>query len=197
LAGFFSDKKRKEKKMALVAYHYISNEIDVASYGGELSPIEGVLNKKIKKEAYKEYAVRARQMKISNSGDDEKDALVYFHWMYNKLYKPVFKTDYKNYGIYLTPVDLWCCTKHYAARVVIDLLKINTETAIIQVGKIVKKFSLAECRKQALIYDKRKINECLKNSSLIFMKIPQIICFEESIKFKSDEVEKLEKYKGR
>jgi hypothetical protein len=29
------------------------------------------------------------------------------------------------------------------------------------------------------------------------MKIPQIICFEESIKFKSDEVKKLENYKGR
>jgi hypothetical protein len=179
------------KRNVLAAYHYIENDkINVASYGGELRPVDGLLNKKIRKEAYKEYAVRARQMEISNSANDEKDALAYFYWMYNKLYKPVLKMDYKNYGIYLTPVDLWCCTKYYTTRVVIDLLKINTETALIQVGERVKKFSFKECRKQTLLYSKQKIEECLNNSFRIFMKLPQIICFEESIKFKPDDVEK-------
>jgi hypothetical protein len=179
------------KQNVLTAYHYISDDtIDAASYGGELIPVDNLLRKKIRKEVYKEYAVRARQMEISNFADDEEDALTYCRWMYDKLYKPVLKTDYKNYGIYLTPVDLWSCTEHYATRIAIDPATINTETAVIQVGDKVKKFSLEECKRQILLYDERRIKKCLENSSRIFMKLPQIICFEESIKFKPSQVEK-------
>jgi hypothetical protein len=181
------------KQNILTAYHYISDDtIDAVSYGGELRPVDNLLRKKIRKEVYKEYAVRARQMEISNSADDEKDALAYCRWMYDKLYKPVLKTDYKNYGIYLTPVDLWSCIEHYATRIVIDPATINTETAVIQVEDKVKRFSLEECKKQTVLYDKRRIKKCLENSSRIFMKLPQIICFEESIKFKPEQVEKRE-----
>jgi hypothetical protein len=184
--------------MTLAAYHYIKdNKIDIASYGGELRPIDRVLNKVIQEEAYKEYAARARQVGISGSGDDENDALAYFHWMYNELYGPVIKTEYKNYGIYFTPVNLWRCTEYYTARVVIDLSKINTENAVIQVGERVRKFSLEECRKQVLLYDDLKIKECLRDSPRIFMKLPQIICFEESIKFESRDVEKISLYPGK
>jgi hypothetical protein len=110
--------------------------------------------------------------------------------MYDKLYKPVLKTDYKNYGIYLTPVDLWSCTEYYATRIVIDLTTINTETAVIQVGDKVKRVSFNERERQTVLYDERRIKKCLENSSRIFMKLPQIICFEESIKFKPGQVEK-------
>ena len=185
------------KQNVLAAYHYISDDkIDAAFYGGELRPVDNLLDKKIQKAEYKEYAARARQMKISNSADDEKDAAVYCRWIYDKLYKPVLKTDYKNYGIYLTPVDLWSCTEHYAARVVIDLSTINAETALIQIGDKVKRFSIEECGKQIFLYDERRIRKCLENSPRIFMRLPQIICFEESIKFKPNQVEKRSAYTG-
>jgi hypothetical protein len=178
--------------MKLVAYHYITDDkIDVSSYGGELKAVDNLLNKEIQKAKYKEYAARARQMKISNSGDNEKDALAYCHWIYNKLHKPVLKMDYKNYGIYLTPIDIWLYTKVYSTRIIIDILTVNKETTLIQVGKKVKKFSPEECKKQILLYNEQKIRECFTNSSRIFIKLPQIICFEESIKFNPAMVEKL------
>jgi hypothetical protein len=179
------------KRNALAAYHYVTDDkTDAASYGGELRPVDNLLDKETQKTVYKEYAARARQMKISNFADDEKDAPAYFRWMYDRLYKPVLKTEYKNYGIYLTPVDLWSCTELYTARVVIDLSAINTETALIQVGNRVKKFSVEECGRQVFLYDGERIKKCLENSSRVFMKLPQIICFEESIKFKPDQIEK-------
>jgi hypothetical protein len=178
--------------MILVAYHYIKNDKSgLTSYGGELRPVDRILNREIRKKAYKEYADRARQMRISCYDDDKNDALAYFHWMYNKLYRPVLNTDYKNNGIYLTPVDLWPYIKYYTARVVVDLKKINAETTVIQVGKMVKKFSFEECNKLTLLYDKRRIEGCLKNSRRIFMNLPQIVCFEESIQFDPGQIEKL------
>jgi hypothetical protein len=186
------------KQSVLAAYHYIRDDkIDAASYGGELRPVDNLLDKEIQKTVYKEYAAHARQMEISNFADDEKDAAAYFRWMYDRLYKPVLKTEYKNYGIYLTSVDLWSCTELYEARVVIDLSAINAETALIQVGNKVKRFSFEECGRQVFLYDEGKIKKCLENSPRVFMKLPQIICFEESIKFKPNQVEKRERTNKR
>jgi hypothetical protein len=179
------------KQNVLTAYHYITNDkIDVTCYGGELRAVDNILDKRIQKNVYKEYAARARQMKISNSVSDEKDAAAYFRWMYEKLYKPALKAEYKNYGIYLTPVDLWFCTELYEARVVIDLSEINTETALIQVENRVKRFSVEECGRLVFLYDEGRIKKCLENSPRVFMKLPQIVCFEESMRFKPEQVER-------
>jgi hypothetical protein len=66
------------KQNVLTAYHCISDDtIDATSYGGELIPVDNLLRKKIRKEVYKEYAICAHQMEISNFADDEEDALTY------------------------------------------------------------------------------------------------------------------------
>lgn len=120
----------------------------------------------------------------SNMSPDE-----YFEFIYNKLYKPILKKPYKNYGIYMTCVDLFGITNlKIRFKIPFDRLKGDT---LIQVGGNVQRVKseadiINVCRK---FQDQKKVERIYNSYKFKFKALPQIINFEDFLPVSKNDME--------
>lgn len=114
--------------------------------------------------------------RISGMNADE-----YWEHAYNYFYKPVVKKAYKNYGIYMTCLDLFGVIPSIKIRFNIPFERLKGDT-VIQIHKNVKlvkseKDIIDACKN----FNADKIKDLWENSKFKFVKLPQIVNFSDSI----------------
>ena len=113
----------------------------------------------------------------------------YFEFIYDKLYKPILRKLYKNYGIYMTCVDLFGIT-NLKLRFIIPYKRLKGDT-IIQVGgniKLVKSEQdiIDVCKN---FQNQEKVKRLWNSYKFKFKALPQIINFEDSIPVSKNDLE--------
>jgi hypothetical protein len=121
------------------------------------------------------------------------NADTYFKKTYNKFYEKIIDKPYKNYGIYLTPIDLFGLDlKHKInSRILIPFERLKNAPTVIQVGY---KVNLLTNQKDidnilSLYSNKDKIEKIINTSKLAFIKLPQIVYFGDEIRFSHKDIE--------
>ena len=124
---------------------------------------------------------------------DDKDPDEYMHDIYDRFYKEVLDgAEYDNYGIYLTPVDLFKFPCRPMYRFVIDYNDIKDHTLVLQLGGNVTRLK-SEDQINNLMKDFRNVKNIEKiwnSSKLKFQRLPQIVDFNGSIKISLEMLEK-------
>ena len=160
-------------------YHYIFNKdlLDKILRSGKLVPVNRLGDPK-RLEHYKD--------RIPGL-----DAEGFFKDFYNRVYKPVLKKPYRNWGIYMTPLDLSSFTdlkyrfffkvKDLPGDTVIQLrFKAHRVTSDADIARVMKNFE-----------DINKIKRLYKTSKFHFQSLPQVVNFSDEIKVSRRNLEKL------
>jgi hypothetical protein len=194
-----------------LAYHYISygallkNFVDTSGGKYKILPISYISDSAPhKKEILKMYADRARQKKLSNTGDDKIDSEALFKHSYDTWFKDVIGKEYKHYGIYFTPVDFFNLFPNgeYSdaeIRVNIDLKNrdlSNWAVNWVNNGRreIIKLTDLDYDNLGNQFSDPIKLKKILdKSPALKYKYLPQIVSFDDSVPFTKKNVESRKK----
>lgn len=179
----FEELQKETGTKTNIIYHYIfageEENIKKILESGHLKPVNKLKNK----EREEDYADRLNE-------DDRSDSEEYWENEYNKLYKDVVKLPYKNYGIYMTTLDLFSFPNETVARFVFNLNEIP-EPRVVQVGADVELLKsedqLSDVKEK--FKDQKKVEKIWKESDLKFKKLPQVISFADGIKVNEDKLE--------
>lgn len=166
----------KDKEVYVFHYLYTQDYLkDILRYG-KLLPINILKHS----ERYNDYASRIK----TNKAED------YFEEIYNKRYKPILKISYKNYGIYLTSLDLFPIDKKLKYRFKIPFSQISKDPLVLQIGADVVKLT---SEKQIIEINKKfpldKVRKIYNSSKFKFKKLPQIVDFADFIKVNKNMLE--------
>lgn len=175
-------------------YHYLFNENQVNKIlkDGKLLPIDKIADK----DKIKDYAERAIKKKFpgaSKKNTDLKNAQIYWKHVYEEKYESIIKKPYENYGIYLTPLDLFQFDSGMKYRFrfsFYDLLK-QSPDMIIGIGSKVWKVRTNASIEKAMVYfqDYVKVENLWKSSKLKFQRLPQIVLFAKSLPLDKNKLE--------
>ena len=146
-----------------------------------------------------DYAKRAKSRNLPGFSEENSDfdnAKIYWKFVYDKYYKPVIKKPYRNYGIYLTPLDLFKfdSSMQYRVKLPYDSIKkfVKNRDVIITVGSKVKILTDVQDIVNVLSsYNSyEEVEKIWKSSKLKFQRLPQIIIFADSIPINLSDFEK-------
>lgn len=146
-----------------------------------------------------EYAKRATTNNLPGVSEENREydnAKIYWKFIYDKFYKPVVKKPYRNYGIYLTPLDLFKFDSgmHFRLKIPYDSIKkfIKNRDVVIAVGSKVKLITdIQDIVNVLSVYDNYDTVETIwKSSKLKFQRLPQIIVFADAIPISISDAEK-------
>jgi hypothetical protein len=160
-------------------YHYVFEEklLKQILKDGKLLPVNQSRNKK----RLEHYASLEKGLNA-----DE-----YFEKVYNEKYKPVTGSEYKNFGNFMTPVDLVGIDENLKSRFVIPFSRLKGDTVIQAGSKVVKVESLKDIHKLADDFaDPEKVKAIYEKQKFPFVKLPQIINFEDAIAITEKDLEK-------
>ena len=182
----------KEDKEDIKIYHYLYDEKSLSNILRDKKLMS--ISELLIPSNVKSYAKRAIDKKIPNANKDNTDienANIYWKYVYNKFYYPILKSPYKNYGIYLTPLDLFQFENNLNLRIKINFKDLPKES-LIQLGlnnvkKITSKNIILDVTKN--FKDINKVEKIYNESKLKFQKLPQIISFDH-INVSKDMIEK-------
>lgn len=118
------------------------------------------------------------------------DPYEYFENIYNTFYKNALNKPYNNdYGIYLTPLDLFTFQNNFSHRFAIPYKRIKGDI-VIQIGKNVKKVNNENDIKNVLDkYTSEEVQRLWNKSKLRFLRLPQIVVFTDKIKVSKSDLE--------
>jgi len=173
-------------------YHYVFDDklIHKILSSGKLFPVNRIKDEK----RIKDYANRALEYKLTGSNvnnSDIENAEIYWRHVYQEFYEPVIKKPYRNYGIYMTTIDLVGITS-VKYRFVFNFDDLDGDT-VFQVGK--NNIRLLNSENQLSIFNKPyldhdKVKRIWDTTrKLKFTRLPQIVNFSDSIKVSNENLE--------
>jgi len=141
-----------------------------------------------------DYSKRAISKKLPGITNDKiNNANIYWEYMYNQFYRSILNQNYTgNYGIYLTPIDLFAFPNDLKYRICYTIDDLSKST-IIQVGKsYIKKLNSDTDIKLVMskFQDPKHIEQLYKTSKLVFIKLPQIVTFSDYLPVTKSRIEK-------
>lgn len=166
-------------------YHYLLDfsDVDKILKSRKLYPINILKDPKIIKH-YSNTAIEKKLEGASKDNSDIENAEITWKYFYDKFYKDILKKPYKNYGIYMTTVDLFSfdCGKNVRYRFKFTYDDIKGKDSIILISGRAKKInSKKDLKLAADIYSNDKLVERIWNTSkkFKFKRLPQIIVFSD------------------
>lgn len=167
-------------------YHYLFNDdqLNKILKSGKILSADRVLNEK----SILDYAKRAIDKKFPNASKkntDLENAKIYWKRIYEERYEPITKKPYLNYGIYLTPLDLFQFDNNLKYRFrfnIFDLLKQST-SIVMQIGakRWLVKSEISIEKVMDYFQDYIKVEKLWNSSKLKFQRLPQIVIFTDSL----------------
>lgn len=147
-------------------YHYLYNDemLEDILKDGKLLPVDS-LDESEKNKSDKKYAERNKK----------NDADAYRRSIYAEKFEKVLDEPYSNYGIYLTPCDLFF-DNSLMHRFKIPISKLSEKT-VIQVGKEVELFNIKKLKEVLSDLPQKEIEKKYWKSKKHFMVLPQVIEF--------------------
>jgi hypothetical protein len=171
-------------------YQFDSKNMNKILSSGHLLPANKSKNPKTNK-IYGDRSIKKKIEGSSKKNSDLKNAEIYWEHTYDYFYKSCLKKPYKNYGIYLTCLDLFKITDEFKFRFKFTLDDLKGDT-VIQVGKNASKINnIHDIRKVINKFTDDKVKKIWKQPGLKFVKLPQIVNFSDSLKVNKNMVEKL------
>ena len=194
LESYLSELTNSEWDGFIYHYQFDGKNMNKILSSGHLLPANRSKNPKTNKI----YGDRAIKMKIEGSSKENSDlenAEIYWKLVYNHIYKPCLKKPYKNYGIYLTCLDLFKITNTLKFRFKFTLTDLKGDS-VIQIGKNASKInSSSDIRKVANKFPNDKVKRIWEGPGLKFIKLPQIVNFSDFLKVNKNMVEEYKETK--
>lgn len=113
----------------------------------------------------------------------------YFRNTYKQFYEKALNRPYKNYGIYMTTVDLGSIDPKIAFRIDVPLTSFDQSNTVIQLGAKVEKFTMKGWDRISREFaDPKVVKKIYDSSKLKFKQLPQIVCFDDVIKIEKNHI---------
>jgi hypothetical protein len=157
-------------------YHYVFNMKNLNNIlkMGKLLPINQLID--TNKDDYNVYIKRD---------------INYLETTYNKFYKNILNKPYdNNYGIYLTPVDLFSFPNQLTHRFTFTINDLDLSKTVIKIRSNVQLLTQKNLNQISLKYSNPKeIEEIYNSPSLKFILLPQIVTFSDYLKVSKNNLE--------